>query len=143
MPMIGGGRHPTSTAHVANVVAGILAAADLGTPGATYFLTDGEPVEFRDFLLRMLATQGLTPRTVRLPRSIAAAVAFAAGATARLPVPRLPLDRQMLALTGHEMTVSDAKARREIGYENVISIKEGLAELAARHLASAPESPHP
>ncbi len=123
MPMISGGRYLTSTAHVANVVAGIIAAAGRGAPGEIYFLTDGEPVEFRDFLLRLLATQGLTPKTPNLPKPIASALAV-------LPIPGLPLDRQMLALMSHEMTVSDAKARREIGYANVISIEEGLAELA-------------
>ena len=60
---------------------------------------------------------------------VAKAIAAVGTATAGLPGPSLPLDRQALALIGHEMTVSDAKARKEIGYENVITIEEGLAEL--------------
>jgi nucleoside-diphosphate-sugar epimerase len=131
MPMIGGGHYLTSTCHVANVVAGILAAAERGAPGEVYFLTDGEPVESRDFICRMLATQGAEPRVLTLPMPVARGLALLGNATARLPGPQVPLDRQILALIGHEMTVSDAKARREIGYENVISIEEGLAELTA------------
>jgi nucleoside-diphosphate-sugar epimerase len=128
-PMVGGGRYLTSTAHVANVVAGTLSAAERGEPGEIYFLTDGEPVESRDFLLRLLATQGVHPRPVNLPMPVAKAIATLGTATASLPGPTLPLDRQALALIGHEMTVSDAKAREEIGYRNVITVDEGLAEL--------------
>lgn len=129
LPMIDGGSYLTSTAHVANVVAGILAAAARGAPGATYFLTDGAPVEFRDFVLRLLATQGVTPRVVSLPRPVARGLARAGTAAARLPRVRPPLTMQEYALIGHEMTVSDARARREIGYDNVITVEEGLAEL--------------
>jgi nucleoside-diphosphate-sugar epimerase len=49
---IGGGHYPTSTCHVDNVVEGILLAAERGAPGEIYFLTDGEPADFRDFLTR-------------------------------------------------------------------------------------------
>src|ERR1700742_3596387 len=56
---LGGGRYLTSTCHVDNVVEGALLAAERGKPGEVYFLTDGEPVEFRGFLTRMLATAGV------------------------------------------------------------------------------------
>ena len=59
---IGGGRHRTSTAHVDNVVEGLMLAAERGRAGQAYFVTDGEPVVFRDFLTRLLATRGRRPR---------------------------------------------------------------------------------
>jgi nucleoside-diphosphate-sugar epimerase len=37
-----------------------------------------------------------------------------------------PLTRSAVALNGVEVTVSDAKARRELGYEPLISREEGL-----------------
>ena len=40
-----------------------------------------------------------------------------------------PLTRSAVALIGVEVTVSDAKARRELGYEPLISREEGLRAL--------------
>jgi nucleoside-diphosphate-sugar epimerase len=130
---IGGGRQRTSTCHVRNVAAGIVAAARRGRPGEAYFLTDGEPVEFRDFWTRMLATQGVTAPTGTLPRPVAMAGAamteFAWWALRRSGQP--PLDRMTVALLSDECTVRDGKARRELGYEPAVTIEAGLAEMAA------------
>jgi nucleoside-diphosphate-sugar epimerase len=122
---LGGGRYLTSTCHVDNVVEGALLAAERGAPGAIYFLTDGAPVEFRDFLTRLLATQGVDASNVRdVPRWLARLVA---GATAWMKHP--PVTRTALALVGHEVTVDDSKARRELGYQGKVTIEAGLAEL--------------
>ena len=49
---IGGGRQLTSTTHVDNTVEGLVLAAERGTPGNAYFVTDGSPVVFREFVER-------------------------------------------------------------------------------------------
>src|SRR5271166_774389 len=64
---IGGGRHRTSTTHVENVVEGLVLGATRGRPGDVYFVTDGEPVVFREFVGRLLATQGLTAPSRSVP----------------------------------------------------------------------------
>ena len=56
---IGGGRHRTSTTHVANTVEGLVLGATRGRPGNAYFVTDGEPVVFREFVSDLLASQGV------------------------------------------------------------------------------------
>ncbi len=130
---IGDGYHLTSTCHVDNVVEGILAAADKGRPGEVYFLTDGEPVEFRTFWTELLATQGVQAPIGRLPRGLAAtaaAVAEPAWRLLRLPGDP-PLDRMTVALLADECTVDDAKARRELGYRGTTSRADGFAELWA------------
>ena len=48
---------------------GPLLGATKGEPGGVYFVTDGEPVVFRDFLTELLATQGVTPPAT-LPRAV-------------------------------------------------------------------------
>ena len=58
---VGGGRQRTSTTHVDNTVEGLLCAAEHGRGGRIYFVTDGEPVVFRDFVGDLIATQGVTP----------------------------------------------------------------------------------
>jgi nucleoside-diphosphate-sugar epimerase len=121
---IEGGRYLTSTCHVANVVEGALLAAERGAPGEIYFLTDGPPVELRAFVTELLATQGLTPGDRELPRWVARAAAALTGWMERPPVTRTEL-----ALIGHEVTVDDAKARRELGYVGKVTREAGLAEL--------------
>ncbi len=130
---IGGGRQRTSTCHVRNVVAGIIAAAERGRGGEAYFLTDGEPVVFRDFWTDLLATQGVAAPTKSLPRPVAMAVAGAtelAWRVLRRPG-QPPLDRMTVALLSDECTVRDDKARRELGYAPPVTREAGLAELRA------------
>ncbi len=126
------GRYLSSTCHVANLVEGMLLAAQKGRGGEIYFLTDGEPVEFRDFVTRMLATQGVQIPDRSVPFGAVkrfATLAEAIWSTLRLPgFP--PLLRMEVCLIGQEMTVSDAKARRELGYRGSKSIEQGLRELA-------------
>jgi nucleoside-diphosphate-sugar epimerase len=124
---IGGGHHLTSTCHVRNVVEGALCAADKGRPGEIYFLTDGEPIEFRAFMTEMLATQGVDAGARSVPRWIARS---AAAMTSWMKQP--PVTRTAIALIGVEVTVDDAKARRELGYIGAVSREAGLAEMRLR-----------
>ncbi|MDP9293852.1 MAG: NAD-dependent epimerase/dehydratase family protein [Actinomycetota bacterium] len=64
---VGGGRHLTSTTHVDNTVEGLVLAAAKGRPGGVYFVTDGTPVVFREFISDLLATQGVEPPTATCP----------------------------------------------------------------------------
>jgi nucleoside-diphosphate-sugar epimerase len=130
---IGGGDYRTSTAHVDNVVEGLLAGAERGRSGEAYFVTDGEPVVFREFVSRMLETQGVEAPSRKLPTGFARAAAAASEAAWRvLPLKgEPPLTRTMIWLSAQEVTVDDSKARSELGYEPVVSIEEGLEGLRA------------
>jgi nucleoside-diphosphate-sugar epimerase len=129
---IGGGHYLTSTCHVANVVEGALLAADKGKGGDVYFLTDGEPVDFREFMTAMFATQGVDAGTRTVPRWVAKTIA---SLTAWMKTP--PITRTAVALVGGEVTVVDAKARRELGYTSAVTRDAGLAEMRA---ARAPKA---
>lgn len=130
---IGGGRHLTSVTHVENVVEGLILGASRGRPGNAYFVTDGEPVEFREFVGRLLATQGVSAPSRSLPAPLAGAIATASeGAWRVLPLPgRPPLTRFAYWVSSQECTLRIEKARSELGYEPRVSIAEGLAELSA------------
>ncbi|HEX6501348.1 MAG TPA: NAD-dependent epimerase/dehydratase family protein [Micromonosporaceae bacterium] len=128
---IDGGQQLTSTCHVANVVEGILAAAARGRAGEVYFLTDGEPVEFRAFWTELMATQGVDP-----PRRSMSHRAATAAATAAEGVWRLlgrhgepPVTAATVELLSRSCTIDDGKARRELGYTGHLSRAEGLGEL--------------
>jgi nucleoside-diphosphate-sugar epimerase len=128
---IDGGGYLTSTTHVRNVVEGILAAAERGRGGEAYFLTDGPPVSFREFVTELLDTQGVRAPTGTVPRWLARTLAQLATAAWRvLPLPgRPPLDPAGLRVAGETCTVRDDKARRELGYEGKVSREQGFAEL--------------
>jgi nucleoside-diphosphate-sugar epimerase len=128
---IGGGRHLTDTTHVDNAVEGLFLGATRAPAGGVYFVTDGEPVVFREFLERMLATQG-----VRVPdKSVPAGVATAAAATAERAWRVLrrpgapPLTRFAVWVSSKECTLDTSRARTELGYEPVRTREDGLAEL--------------
>jgi nucleoside-diphosphate-sugar epimerase len=128
---VGGGRHLTSTTHVDNTVEGLLLAAERGRGGRAYFVTDGEPLPFRDFVGELIATQGVTPPEGSVPVPVARALA-AAGETAwkLLPLPGAPpLTRFAAWVASQECTLDDGRAREELGYRPVVSRAEGMREL--------------
>lgn len=130
---VNGGHYLTSTCHVRNLCEGIELAAERGVGGRSYFLTDGAPVEFRQFVTRCAEAYG-----VELPdRSVPYAVVRAAAAVLDRGWRMLPLKGEppvsaaAVALGGHEVTVNDARARAELHYAPVVSVDEGIADLAA------------
>ena len=129
---IGGGRNVTDTAHVDNVVEGLLLAAESGRPGESYFITDGERVTFREFVTAMLETQGVEPPDRSLPLWTAAPMARICEAVWKL----LPLkgDPPMTTfrswLLTQECTIDISKARSELDYSPVVDHDQGLAELS-------------
>jgi nucleoside-diphosphate-sugar epimerase len=130
---IGGGDHLTSTTHVDNVIEGLLLAGERGRGGEAYFVTDGDPVVFREFVSELLETQGVEPPTRSVPAPVAGAVAAGSEAVWRLL--RLggepPLTRLAVWLSSQECTIVITKARDELGYEPVRSRADGFAELRA------------
>lgn len=130
---VGGGRNVTDTTHVDNVVEGLILAARKGRPGEAYFVTDGEPVVFREFVTELLRTQGVEPPSRSLPAWTAAPMARVCEAMWKL-LP-LPGDPPMTAfrswLLTQECTIDISKARAELGYTPIVSHEQGLAELRA------------
>ncbi|MGZ3451311.1 MAG: NAD-dependent epimerase/dehydratase family protein [Polyangiales bacterium] len=125
---IGGGMHLTSTCHVDNVCEGTILAAERGTPGSAYFLTDGAPVRFRPFLSAMLRSRGVEPPDATVPFGVAMAAARVTEATWKLFGVRSapPVTRMAVLLSGQTVTVRDDRARSELGYASKVSVEAGL-----------------
>ncbi|MGH2802750.1 MAG: NAD-dependent epimerase/dehydratase family protein [Thermoleophilaceae bacterium] len=129
---VGGGRHLTATTHVDNTVEGLWLGATRAPAGAVYFVTDGEPVVFREFVSRMLETQGVSPPDKSVPPGVAAAAAAVSERAWRLlrrpgdP----PLTRFAIWISSQECTIDISRAREELGYEPVTTREDGLAGLA-------------
>ena len=129
---INGGRYLTSTCHVYNVVEGALLAAEKGSGGEAYFLTDGAPIEFRKFMTALFATRKVDPGNKNIPRVVASLLARSCEFLwEHLPLRGAPpLTRLAIVLGCQEVTVNDAKARRDLGYVGKVSVQQGLATLA-------------
>ena len=136
---VGGGSNRVSTCHVDNVVEGLLLAAERGASGEIYFLTDGPPVVLRTFVSSLLVARGLQPPIAGLPRWLAGLLARVAELLYRTVIPGTPpITRTGLALFFDEVTVSDAKARAELGYTAHRTVQEGIAAMAAEVEESPP-----
>jgi nucleoside-diphosphate-sugar epimerase len=128
---VGGGRHLTATTHIDNTVEGLWLAGTRGPAGGVWFVTDGEPVVFRDFMTDWVATQG-----VEIPdKSVPAGVANAAAATSEWLWRRLkrpgnpPLTRFSVWVSSQECTIDISRAERELGYRPVTTREEGLRQM--------------
>jgi nucleoside-diphosphate-sugar epimerase len=130
---VGGGHHLTATTHIDNTVEGLVLGAQRGRPGNAYFVTDGDPVEFREFLSKLLRTQGVEPPTRSIPAGLAGPLASASETAWRaLPLPgRPPLTRFTYWVSGLECTIRIDKAREQLGYQPVKTRESGLAEMGA------------
>lgn len=142
---VDGGDHLTSTTHVRNAVEGVLAAADRGRGGRAYFVTDGAPLPFREFVTDLLATQGIVPQVGSVSGRVARAAAGGTGALWRaLPLPgRPPVDLATVRAIGEECTLRDDAARRELGYESRVDRGSGLAELRSQSTPATAPGPLP
>ncbi len=122
------GHHRTSTCHVENLCEALWCAAQHGSGGECYFVTDGAPVEMRAFGEKLMRTQGIELPQRSVPRPLAMLVATATEFVWRgLGLQGMPpVTRAMIALMGGEITLDDTKARHEMGYVGHVTIADGL-----------------
>jgi nucleoside-diphosphate-sugar epimerase len=128
---IGGGRQLSDTTHVENTVEGLWLGATRAPAGGVFFVTDGEPVVFREFLTRMLETQGVTVPDKSIPAPVASGAALAAERAWRLlrrsgPP---PVTRFAVWASSKECTIDISRARSDLDYRPVMTRDQGLAEL--------------
>jgi nucleoside-diphosphate-sugar epimerase len=128
---VGGGRHLTATTHIDNTVEGLWLAGTGGPAGGVWFVTDGEPIVFRDFIAAWVGTQG-----VEIPdKSVPAGVANRAATASEWLWRRLkrpgnpPLTRFSVWVSSQECTIDISRAERELGYRPVRTREEGLRQM--------------
>jgi nucleoside-diphosphate-sugar epimerase len=128
---VGGGRHLTATTHIENTVEGLWLGATKAPAGGVYFVTDGEPVVFRDFLTDLLGTQGVEIPDKSAPAGVANAAATASEwLWRRLKRPgNPPLTRFSVWVSSQECTIDISRAERDLGYRPVRTREEGLRQM--------------
>ena len=136
--LVGGGAKLIDSVYIDNAAQAHLLALDRLAPGSpcagkAYFITQGEPMPQRDLINGILRAGGLPP----CGKSISPRAAYALGAAMEIiwrmlertdePVMTRFLARQLA--TAHWYDIS--AARRDLGYEPLVTVAEGLARLNA------------
>lgn len=126
---IGRGDYAFATCHVDNVVEAIHCALERGEGGRAYFIKDQEEQTFREFVASLASLQGLSIDQLRsMPYWLVSAfgrLLDTIWAIARKDGDP-PISRSMIRMIGRAFTVSDAAARRELGYIGRTSRAVGL-----------------
>ncbi len=134
----GNGRYLFSTCYVGNLCAAVVLAINYEGKGQAFYISDGEPMTFKEFMLARLQAGGFQAPSWSMPKSLAWALAhFAETGWAYLPlVGKPPLVREMVRLMGYAFTLNITAARRQLNYVPAYSIAEGMAEIKVN-----PENP--
>jgi nucleoside-diphosphate-sugar epimerase len=133
----GGGKQVMSSSYVDNVCQCAILAAERAPGGRAYFVTDGEDHTLREIIGQLVATQGVEPKARAVPVGLAWFLATVMEWVWRtLKLRSAPaLTRQQVRMTGFPFTLSDQRARTELGYTPVVSWPEGIdaMKLATRN----------
>jgi nucleoside-diphosphate-sugar epimerase len=125
------GRNMTSSTHIDNLVHALELALTRGTSGESYFVLDGPPTEFRDFVTRYAATAGVTLPDKSIPSWVAKTAAFILEPLWHMMKSKTPppITRFGAAMLASDSVLLDAKARADLGYAPVISVDDGMKAL--------------
>jgi len=131
------GNYLTSTVHVDNVCYALLLIAKNGQANNIYFVTDGEPVKFRNFISNMIICSGNKPPTSNISfnclwclagcfECCCSCSAYCQCCSCCIP----PINQAELAGMGRNLTIDDNKIRKELGYKSIITMEEGFLQIA-------------
>ena len=122
------GQALTSTCHVDNLCEGLWLAALKGRGGEAYFVSDGAPLRYADFLGRQMRAHGHDVPQKSLPLWLASGFARAVEwLWTLLPMAGAPpVHRLIIELGAKSVTVDDSKARNELGYRPITTLADEL-----------------
>ncbi|MBK9090763.1 MAG: NAD-dependent epimerase/dehydratase family protein, partial [Holophagales bacterium] len=132
MPYVDGGRNLLGLSYVDNLVLGLVLAAETeAAAGQLYHVTDGEEITAREAIDAIADALGVGRPRVSLPRwAVLGAAAFVEASASVLRLRRPPpLTRYGVRFVSCHARYDLGKARRELGYEPVVSFREGIERL--------------
>jgi nucleoside-diphosphate-sugar epimerase len=134
MGVIDGGRYLTCPSYVENLVDGIQRAmAEPRAAGRAYLLTDGLEVTWRDWIDALAAALSLARPRLSVPKRLATRAAMACEGVFRGLSIRAapPLTLYRVANGGNDYHFSIGRARRELGHEPAVGLREACERTAA------------
>ena len=136
--LVGGGTKLVDAVYVDNAAAAHLQALRALSPtsraaGRAYYISNDEPWPIRDIINGMLAAAGLPPVTKQVP--VAVAYTFGALLEGVHSLFRLGGEPQITRFAARQLATSQwydiSAAKRDLGYVAQVSMREGMARLAA------------
>jgi nucleoside-diphosphate-sugar epimerase len=126
------GRAMTSTTHIDNLMHAIELALTKGRGGEAYFILDDGVRPMRDMIAGMAASRGVVLADKSVPGWFADALgATCEGLWSTLPLKgEPPLTRFSAMIMSRDSVLKDDKARAELGYAPVVSVEDGMRQLA-------------
>lgn len=127
------GQAKTSTTYIDNLVHAILLTLRAGKPGEAYFILDDEVSTIKEIVTGMAASRNLVLGDRNIPAGLADFLGMTCEGVWRLL--RLksepPLTRHTAMIMSRDCVLNGDKARRELGYRPLVSVKEGLDKMSA------------
>ena len=115
--------------YVDDLVEAILLALERGEPGEPYAACNDEPAEFRHYFRRLTQLAG-APRPMPAPLSVLGALGSAMERI-DLALGRTPrLSGRAITFIARRGSVSNRRAREELGWEPRVDLEEGLRRTA-------------
>jgi sterol-4alpha-carboxylate 3-dehydrogenase (decarboxylating) len=142
---VGRGTWLSDYTYVSNLVDALLAAdralgPDAACAGQAYFITNGEPMPFWDFVRAVLARLELPPIKAAIPHQLVYGIAAVKESVGALfgahPGPEDGLTRFAIRYMCTHHYFSIAKARRDLGYDPQVSVSEGIERTCAHLIAT-------
>lgn len=103
--------------------------------GNTYNITNGEPQEFRQILERVFAKIGVRPRYLNMSLSIVYGIScIIEWLYKTLHIYKEPLlTKYNVCTLGYSQTLDISKAKRDLNYEPIITINDGIEKYARQY----------
>ena len=125
------GQAETSICFVENIAYAAQLALARGKGGSAYFITDDETVTFQNIITRLLATTGRVPTDKNVPAGLArrlASIVEFVWRTLRIKK-KPPITRFAAAIMTANCTLRIDRARAELGYSPLVSVRDGLKRM--------------
>lgn len=130
---IGGGDYAYSVCHVDNLASAVERAVDNGEGGKAYFVTDDDLTSMRQFFTEVVEATGQPAKARAVPYWFGALLARMMGVVFALfrPGKQPPLTLETVRMIGRRLELSNALAKRELGYAPKVSREVGVARIRA------------
>lgn len=125
------GQAKTSTVHIDNLVHAIILALTEGEPGEAYFILDDEVSTIKEIVTGMAASKNIVLGERNIPAWLADSLGAICERVWRLFSMKSdpPLTRHAAMVMSRDCVLNGEKAKRELGYAPLVSVKAGLEKM--------------